>query len=47
MIGLQGVGKTTTAVKLACHLEKQKKMVAMISCDVHRPAAIEQLRITV
>ena len=45
MIGLQGVGKTTTAVKLARHLEKQKKMVAMISCDVYRPAAIEQLKV--
>ena len=45
MIGLQGVGKTTTAVKLAHHLEKQKKMVAMISCDVHRPAAVEQMKI--
>ena len=45
MVGLQGVGKTTTAVKLARHLEKQKKMVAMISCDVHRPAAIEQLKV--
>ena len=45
MVGLQGVGKTTTAVKLAHHLEKQKKMVAMVSCDVHRPAAIEQLEV--
>ena len=45
MVGLQGVGKTTTAVKLARHLEKQKKMVAMVSCDVHRPAAIEQLKV--
>ena len=45
MVGLQGVGKTTTAVKLARHLEKQKKMVAMVSCDVHRPAAIEQLEV--
>ena len=45
MVGLQGVGKTTTAVKLAHYLEKQKKMVAMVSCDVHRPAAIEQLAV--
>ena len=45
MVGLQGVGKTTTAVKLARHLEKQKKMVAMVSCDVYRPAAIEQLEV--
>ena len=45
MVGLQGVGKTTTAVKLAHYLEKQKKMVAVVSCDVHRPAAIEQLAV--
>ena len=45
MVGLQGVGKTTTAVKLARYLEKQKKMVAMVSCDVHRPAAVEQLKV--
>lgn len=45
MVGLQGVGKTTTAVKLARYLEKQKKMVAMVSCDIHRPAAVEQLAV--
>ncbi|MBC6413865.1 MAG: signal recognition particle protein [Chromatiales bacterium] len=45
MVGLQGVGKTTTAVKLAHYLEKQKKMVALVSCDVHRPAAIDQLAV--
>ena len=45
MLGLQGVGKTTTSVKLARYLEKQKKMVAMVSCDIHRPAAIEQLAV--
>ena len=45
MLGLQGVGKTTTSVKLARYLEKQKKMVAMVSCDIHRPAAVEQLAV--
>ncbi|MGR8949811.1 MAG: signal recognition particle protein [Gammaproteobacteria bacterium] len=46
MAGLQGAGKTTTAAKLALRLkENEKKNVAMISCDIHRPAAIDQLAI--
>ena len=46
MAGLQGAGKTTTAAKLARRLkETDKKNVAMVSCDIHRPAAIEQLAI--
>jgi signal recognition particle subunit SRP54 len=45
LAGLQGAGKTTTAAKLARLLkEKQGKRVALASCDVHRPAAIEQLK---
>jgi signal recognition particle subunit SRP54 len=45
MAGLQGSGKTTTAAKLAKILqEKQKKKVMLVSCDIYRPAAIEQLR---
>ncbi len=45
MAGLQGAGKTTTVGKLAKWLrEKQKKKVLTVSCDVYRPAAIEQLR---
>jgi signal recognition particle subunit SRP54 len=45
MAGLQGSGKTTTVAKLARWLqEKQKKSVLVVSCDVYRPAAIEQLR---
>ena len=44
MAGLQGAGKTTTVGKLAKHLkEKRKKKVMVVSCDVYRPAAIEQL----
>jgi signal recognition particle subunit SRP54 len=43
--GLQGAGKTTTVAKLA-HLlkEREKKKVAVVSADIYRPAAIEQLR---
>ncbi|HIP81310.1 MAG TPA: signal recognition particle protein [Leucothrix mucor] len=44
MAGLQGAGKTTTAGKLAKLLkEREGKSVAMVSCDVYRPAAIKQL----
>jgi signal recognition particle subunit SRP54 len=44
MAGLQGSGKTTTCGKLALHLKSAKKRVALVSCDVYRPAAIEQLK---
>jgi signal recognition particle subunit SRP54 len=44
MAGLQGSGKTTTCGKLALHLKDAKKRVALVSCDVYRPAAIEQLK---
>jgi signal recognition particle subunit SRP54 len=44
MAGLQGSGKTTTAAKLARLLLAQKKKVLLASCDIYRPAAIEQLR---
>ncbi len=44
LAGLQGAGKTTTAAKLARLLREQKKKVLLVSADVYRPAAIEQLR---
>jgi signal recognition particle subunit SRP54 len=44
LAGLQGAGKTTTAAKLARLLDGQKKKVLLVSADVYRPAAIEQLR---
>ncbi|WP_028452744.1 signal recognition particle protein [Chitinilyticum aquatile] len=45
MAGLQGAGKTTTSGKLAKFLkETQKKRVLLVSTDVYRPAAIEQLK---
>jgi len=44
MAGLQGSGKTTSTAKLARLLkERHKKNVAVVSCDVYRPAAIKQL----
>lgn len=46
MAGLQGSGKTTTSGKLAKWLkEQQRKKVLLVSCDVYRPAAIEQLQV--
>ena len=44
MAGLQGSGKTTTSGKLAKFLAEQKKKPLLASCDIYRPAAIEQLR---
>src|SRR4030095_3336536 len=46
LAGLQGSGKTTTAAKLARWLrDGARKKVLLVSCDVYRPAAMEQLAI--
>lgn len=46
MAGLQGTGKTTTVAKLAKLLnEKEQKKILVVSCDIYRPAAIEQLKV--
>jgi len=44
LVGLQGSGKTTTAIKLASLLRKQGRKPYLIPADVKRPAAFEQLR---
>lgn len=45
MAGLQGSGKTTSVAKLARWLKQsQKKSVMVVSCDIYRPAAIDQLK---
>lgn len=44
MLGLQGSGKTTTTAKLALKLKKSGKNPLMVACDIHRPAAINQLK---
>ncbi|NNG12313.1 MAG: signal recognition particle protein [Halobacteria archaeon] len=45
MAGLQGSGKTTSTAKLARWLkERKKKSVLVTSCDIYRPAAIDQLQ---
>ena len=46
LVGLQGSGKTTSAAKLAKFIEKNfKKKVMLVSLDVYRPAAQEQLKL--
>tara|TARA_B100000945_G_C20377401_1_gene595329 strand:- start:155 stop:1504 length:1350 start_codon:yes stop_codon:yes gene_type:complete len=46
LVGLQGSGKTTTAVKLAKNIEKNfNKKTLLVSLDIYRPAAQEQLKI--
>lgn len=44
LIGLQGCGKTTTAAKLARLLSKEKR-VYLVSADIYRPAAMDQLAV--
>ncbi len=45
LLGLQGSGKTTTAAKLGRWLSGQGRHSLLVSTDVRRPAAIEQLRV--
>lgn len=45
LVGLQGSGKTTTAGKIAGMMKKEKRRPLLVSTDIYRPAAIEQLRI--
>jgi signal recognition particle subunit SRP54 len=45
LLGLQGSGKTTTSGKLALWLKKQGRHPLMVSTDVRRPAAIQQLAV--
>lgn len=46
IVGLQGSGKTTTAVKLAAHLKKNSgRKPLLVAADIYRPGAVKQLRI--
>jgi len=45
MVGLNGSGKTTTAGKLSAYLKKSGESVSLVAADVHRPAAIDQLKV--
>ncbi len=44
MVGVNGVGKTTTCAKIARHLQSQNHSVMLAACDTYRAAAIEQLQ---
>ncbi len=45
IVGLQGSGKTTSSAKLACWLVKNNHTPLLLSVDVYRPAAVEQLKV--
>ncbi|MQF98860.1 MAG: signal recognition particle protein [SAR202 cluster bacterium] len=45
LVGLQGSGKTTTSAKIANFLNKNGQKPLLVACDVHRPAAIDQLEV--
>lgn len=42
--GLQGSGKTTFCAKLSKNLRKKGRQPLLVACDIHRPAAIDQLK---
>ncbi len=44
LLGLQGVGKTTQAAKLALHLKENQRKPLLVAADVQRPAAVLQLQ---
>ena len=45
VVGVNGVGKTTTIGKIACQLQKQGKSVMLAAGDTFRAAAVEQLQV--
>jgi fused signal recognition particle receptor len=45
VVGVNGVGKTTTIGKIASQLTRQGKRVLLVAADTFRAAAIEQLEI--
>ena len=45
LVGVNGVGKTTTCGKLAYQFKQEGKSVAIIAADTFRAAAIEQLEV--
>ncbi|MBW2272016.1 MAG: signal recognition particle protein [Deltaproteobacteria bacterium] len=44
LVGLQGVGKTTIAAKLASYLKRQGRRPLLVAADIYRPAAVDQLK---
>lgn len=45
LVGVNGVGKTTTIGKLACQFKSEGYRVMLVAADTFRAAAVEQLRI--
>jgi signal recognition particle subunit SRP54 len=45
LLGLHGVGKTTTGGKLARKWKAEGKKVLLVACDIRRPAAVQQLSV--
>ena len=45
LVGLQGSGKTSTAAKIALRLARRRRPVLLAACDLHRPAAVDQLQV--
>ena len=45
MVGINGVGKTTTLAKLAARFGQEQKTVLLVAGDTFRAAAIEQLEV--
>jgi fused signal recognition particle receptor len=45
MVGVNGVGKTTTIGKLACRFQKEGRSVMLAAGDTFRAAAVEQLQV--
>ena len=45
IVGLNGAGKTTSSAKLARLLKSQGRSPLLVACDLHRPAAIDQLAV--
>jgi signal recognition particle subunit SRP54 len=45
IVGLQGSGKTTTAVKLAAHLRRSGRNPLLVAADIYRPGAVKQLQV--
>jgi fused signal recognition particle receptor len=45
IVGVNGTGKTTTAAKLAHHIQSRGQTALLAACDTFRAAAIEQLKI--
>jgi fused signal recognition particle receptor len=45
IVGVNGTGKTTTAAKLAHHVQQNGQTALLAACDTFRAAAIEQIKL--